>query len=103
MATFQTISSHDARALLDSGAARSIDIRDQSSFEQAHIDGAQRIDNENIEAFIAAADKSQPLIVVCYHGISSQHAAQFLAAQGFEEVYSLNGGYEDWQRAFPVL
>lgn len=103
MANFQIISAFDARTLFDTRQAQSIDIRDALSYEQAHISGAQRIDNDNIEAFIAAADKSQPLVVVCYHGISSQHAAQFLAAQGFEEVYSLTGGFEDWQRTFPPL
>lgn len=101
MPSFQTISAAAAKLLLDSPAARLIDIRDEHTFNAAHIEGAQRIDNSNIDAFIAAADKSQPLIVVCYHGISSQHAAQFLAAQGFDEVYSLSGGFEDWQRTFP--
>jgi thiosulfate sulfurtransferase len=101
MPDFQTISAADARTLLDTRPTQLIDIRDELTFEQAHIAGAQRIDNDNIGAFMAAADKSQPLIVVCYHGISSQHAAQFMVAQGFAEVYSLTGGFEDWQRTFP--
>jgi thiosulfate sulfurtransferase len=100
MSGFQNISATDARALLDDRAAALVDIRDEHSFAQAHIAGAQRIDNGNIESFIATADRSQPLIVVCYHGISSQHAAQFFSAQGFSEVYSLSGGFEGWQRTF---
>ena len=103
MPNFQTISATDARTLLDSRPAQLIDIRDELSFAQTHMDGAQRIDNDNIEAFIAAADKNQPLIVVCYHGISSQHAAQFMVAQGFAEVYSLSGGFEEWRNRFPPL
>jgi thiosulfate sulfurtransferase len=101
MPQFQTISATDARSLLDTRSAQLIDIRDEHSFAQAHISGAQRIDNGNIGTFIEAADKSQPLIVVCYHGISSQNAAQFMVSQGFGEVYSLTGGFEDWQRTFP--
>ena len=101
MSNFQTISATDARALIDTRPAQLIDIRDELTFLQAHIEGSQRIDNDNVEAFIASADRSQPLIVVCYHGISSQHAAQFMATQGFSEVYSLSGGFEDWQRTFP--
>jgi thiosulfate sulfurtransferase len=102
MSNFQTISATAARALLDTRPARLIDIRDEQTFAQAHIAGSQHIDNSNVESFIAEADKSQPLIVVCYHGISSQHAAQFMAARGFSEVYSLSGGFEDWQRTFPA-
>jgi thiosulfate sulfurtransferase len=103
MSTFQTISATDARTLLDTRPTQLIDIRDEQTFAQAHIEGAQRIDNDNIGAFIATAEKNQPLIVVCYHGISSQHAAQFMAAQGFTEVYSLTGGFEDWRNTFPPL
>jgi thiosulfate sulfurtransferase len=42
-----------------------------------------------------------PVIVCCYHGISSQQAAQFLIHQGFEEVYSLDGGFEAWRKDQP--
>ncbi|MCV6069119.1 sulfurtransferase, partial [Escherichia coli] len=39
-----------------------------------------------------------------YHGISSQGAAQYLVNQGFEQVYSVDGGFEAWQRAqLPIV
>ena len=44
-------------------------------------------------------DFETPVIVCCYHGISSQQAAQFLIHQGYDEVYSLDGGYEAWLNA----
>ena len=47
-------------------------------------------------AFVSESDKDIPLIVCCYHGISSQGAAAYFAEQGFREVYSLNGGYDAW-------
>lgn len=99
MAHFTNISVDEARALLAARPTQLVDIRDEHSFAQAHIDGAQRVDNTSIDGFIEGADKSQPLLVVCYHGISSQHAAQFFAAQGFEEVYSLSGGFEEWRNS----
>jgi len=40
-------------------------------------------------------------VVCCYHGISSQQAAQFLISQDFTEVYSLDGGFTDWQLQYP--
>lgn len=103
MTSFSNISVSEARALIDARPTQLIDIRDELSFDEAHIEGSQRIDNGSIDAFIAAADKNQPLLVVCYHGISSQHAAQFFSAQGFAEVYSLSGGFEEWRSTFPPL
>jgi thiosulfate sulfurtransferase len=46
----------------------------------------------------------QPILVMCYHGISSQGAAQYLVNQGFEQVYSVDGGFEAWHRAeLPIV
>lgn len=76
-----------------------VDIRDAASFESAHIEGSLNLNNDNIANFIAAADMDLPLIVVCYHGISSQGAAQYLVEQGFDDVYSLDGGYQAWRES----
>ena len=35
-------------------------------------------------------------------GNSSQGAAQYLLQQGYDEVYSLDGGFEAWRREFPI-
>lgn len=98
--TFQRITPHQARELLDQGA-QLVDIRDAQSFGLGHIPGAQRLDNHSLPDLIARADFDQPLIVSCYHGISSQSAAAYLAHQGFSQVYSLDGGFEGWQHAYP--
>lgn len=99
--TYRTLAAAAAKTLLDKRAAQVIDIRDTYAFTQAHIAGALRIDNSNVDTFIGALDKTVPLIVCCYHGISSRNAAQFFAEQGCREVYSLDGGFEGWCAAFP--
>jgi thiosulfate sulfurtransferase len=103
MKTFQTISIGDAHALLAQPNTQLVDIRDEYSFDNGHIERAQRIDNGNVGNFIVNADKSAPLIVCCYHGISSQNVAQFFIEQGFDEVYSLSGGFEEWKTTFPAV
>lgn len=102
MPSYQTISAAAAKTLLGERTTLLVDIRDEHTFAQAHIAGAQRIDNSNVGALIDAVDKTQPLIVCCYHGISSHSAAQFFADQGFTEVYSLDGGFEGWRSEFPT-
>ena len=70
--TIQTISVIDARNILADGQAVFIDIRDPGSYERAHIPGAIRIDDTNVEEFFAATDKANTHVVYCYHGINSQ-------------------------------
>lgn len=103
MKTFQNISAAEAQTLLGESSTQLIDIRDEFAFGEGHIEGAQRIDNNNVGNFIAESDKAAPLIVCCYHGISSQSVAQFFIEQGFIEVYSLSGGFEEWRAAFPYV
>lgn len=79
-----------------------VDIRDPQSFAQGHIPGSRRLDNDTVGAFIEEASREAPLVVVCYHGHSSQQAAAWLAGQGFAEVYSLDGGFTDWQLRHPA-
>ncbi|WP_207063625.1 thiosulfate sulfurtransferase GlpE [Motiliproteus sp. SC1-56] len=100
MEQFQLIDPDAAKALLDAGAALA-DIRDEESFARGHIRGAQHLGNHNLQEFIDRNDLDLPLIVCCYHGNSSQPAAQYLFERGFEAVYSLNGGYEIWQTRYP--
>ena len=77
-----------------------VDIRDPASFQAGHIPGAIHLSNENIPDFLRDADYDAPVVVCCYHGISSQQAAQFLISQDFTDVYSLDGGFVQWQAEY---
>jgi thiosulfate sulfurtransferase len=100
MSEFKRIDAAQAQSLREQGAAV-VDIRDPQSFARVHISGSQHLDNQSLPDFIRAADLDQPLLVVCYHGNSSQSAAAYLVGQGFADVYSLDGGIEAWQASFP--
>lgn len=94
---FKRISPEAYRQLASSQATTLLDIRDPQSFAQGHIADAISIEQINIENFVEEEPKDKPLVVCCYHGISSQSAAAFFAEKGFTEVYSLDGGYEGWR------
>lgn len=79
-----------------------VDIRDPQSFANGHMPQATHLSNDNFAEFLSATAKDQPVVVVCYHGISSQRAAEVIAAQGFETVYSMDGGFDAWQVSQPV-
>lgn len=99
MDQFKHIDVEGAHSLLQEGKARMVDIRDPQSFAVAHAEEAFHLTNDSIVSFMDEVEFEQPVLVMCYHGISSQGAAQYLINQGFEQVYSVDGGFEAWQRA----
>ena len=76
-----------------------VDTRDPQSYALNHIPTAFNLNQGNLEQHLSEIDMDTPLVVCCYHGISSQGVAQFLVERGFEEVYSLVGGFEAYEQA----
>jgi len=101
MEQFEAISVEQAHTCLKEGNAVMVDIRDIQSFNTAHALGAFHLSNESISAFMQQTETTQPVLVMCYHGISSRSAAQYLLTQGFDSVYSVDGGFEAWSKTFP--
>ncbi|MFV0449863.1 MAG: thiosulfate sulfurtransferase GlpE [Vibrio sp.] len=99
MDQFQHIDVAAAQALIEQKNAKLVDIRDPQSFATAHAKAAFHLTNDSIVSFMEQAEFDEPVLVMCYHGISSQSAAQYLVNQGFEQVYSVDGGFEAWHRA----
>lgn len=100
MSQFECIECDEAKEQLDQGAVL-FDIRDQDSFNQAHPLLAKNLNNENFQELLAPLPPEQEILVLCYHGISSQSAAQYIASQGFSNTKSVNGGFTQWQQLFP--
>ena len=97
MACFEEIDVEQAKKMMASQEVVIVDIRDPQSYEEAHIPQAIRIDQSNIQEFLQKKDKDKPLICYCYHGFSSQNAAEYFHHNGFQKVYSIVGGFEAWR------
>lgn len=98
MSELQRIDISGAQTLIDKGA-HIVDIRQPADYAAGHIGGARHLDNHSLTEFMNAVDYDEPIIVCCYHGISSLNAANYLISQGFTNVYSLDGGFEGWRNA----
>ncbi|PSW19334.1 thiosulfate sulfurtransferase GlpE [Photobacterium sanctipauli] len=106
MDQFEHIGVEQAYALLNQASENAVlvDIRDPQSYALSHPEGAFHLTNDTMVAFMDEVDFEQPVIVMCYHGISSQGAAQYLINQGYDCVYSLDGGFEAWKRqSYPCI
>ena len=100
---FTRISPQEAQDLITQSQAQVVDIRDPQAFSAGHIPGAVLLNNDNLQHYVDSADLEKPLLVCCYHGNSSQGAADFLNSdKGFAKTYSIDGGFEAWKMGFEV-
>jgi thiosulfate sulfurtransferase len=100
MTQFSTLLPQQALELLNDKANEAVlvDIRDPQSFQTAHAPMAFHLTDSSLVSWMNEVEFDQPIVVMCYHGVSSQGAAQYLIEQGFEQVYSVDGGFVAWQR-----
>lgn len=94
---FIQITYDKAKDMIENNEVTVADVRSRESYEENHIPNATHLSMANLETFCDLSDKSKPVLVYCYHGISSQSVAQHLIEQGFKNVFSLLGGFEAWQ------
>lgn len=78
------------------------DIRDPNSFAAGHMVGAKNLHGGNFAELTGQCEPDTPIVVVCYHGHSSLMAAQVLINHGFENVMSMDGGFEAWRHQYPI-
>ena len=98
--TVTTIDAATAREMmLEPGARYTVlDVREQSEYDEGHIEGAKLLPYGSITAESAAAvlpGKDETVLVYCRSGRRSAIAAQALADLGYTAVYDF-GGIIDW-------
>ncbi len=98
MPNYGTINVTELKAKLDAGeAVRLIDVREPHEHHHAKIAGAELKPLGQITQWRQElADKDEEIILHCHHGMRSDRACQFLAAQGFTKLSNLTGGIDDW-------
>jgi thiosulfate sulfurtransferase len=99
---FKPLTHVEAKSLIAERSIVIIDARDQESYAKGHIENAIHLTATALQDFCKKTEQVTPILVYCYHGISSQSVAQYLVDQGFSEVYSLAGGFEKWKAHHPI-
>jgi rhodanese-related sulfurtransferase/rubrerythrin len=74
-----------------------LDVRQPKEYEQGHLAGALLMPVREVTTRLAELDREKPLLVYCHSGVRSKAACQLLLAEGFREVYNMNGGIVAWQ------
>ncbi|MCF6299586.1 MAG: Grx4 family monothiol glutaredoxin [Proteobacteria bacterium] len=79
----------------DKEQAQIFDVRSEEKFSLGSIPQSKRLSKQSMQD-IEQMDKQTPLVFVCQIGKSSQGAADHFRKKGFDNVYSLDGGYNAW-------
>jgi sulfur-carrier protein adenylyltransferase/sulfurtransferase len=73
-----------------------IDVREPYEWRIARIEGARLIPLGRIGASVPELPRDRPIVLYCHHGVRSRAACEFLVAQGFDAVWNLSGGIDQW-------
>ncbi len=96
LAPIRQLTAHKLKALLDSGAPiELVDVRTEQERAVAAIEGSRLLDQAYHDALLQR-ERDTPIVFQCHHGIRSQNAAEYFRAQGFTNLYNLEGGIEAW-------
>jgi rhodanese-related sulfurtransferase len=75
-----------------------LDVRDPWETALARLDHAVHIPMEEIELRTEELDPRAETVVHCHHGVRSAAVAEYLARLGFDKVWNLEGGIDQWAR-----
>lgn len=91
---FYEISPQDVRARLEAGETLTlVDVRQPWEYARYHIPGAVLLPTDLLAAnYAAMLNPDDEIICLCEHGVRSEAAARFLAAQGYAHAATMTGG-----------
>ncbi|MGE4370003.1 MAG: rhodanese-like domain-containing protein [Burkholderiaceae bacterium] len=99
----KTLAVPEAVRLANQNDGLFIDIRNHDAFKAGAIPQARNIPVADINTKTGSLPKDKPLIVYCEQGRESMRIARSLRKQGFDQVYSIDGGLRGWlQAGMPV-
>ena len=77
-----------------------IDVRSPEEKVEGFIEGAKVINimGPTFEEDIKSLDKDKTYLVYCRSGNRSSTACGFMASNGFEKLYNLDGGIQAWNQ-----
>ena len=75
-----------------------IDLRDSDSFDSGHITNSKNIpSNDLIRRSNEINHKNKVIVLVCDMGSVSPNAGESLMKEGFENIFILRGGINQWK------
>lgn len=99
MADFKNITADELQMMLQQGGLRLVDVRTDAEIARGKIPQGEPLPLHLIPLRINEMDKAVTTVFYCQMGGRSAQAAAFAAANGFADVYNLQGGIIGWAQA----
>ena len=96
--SFQDINSDELELMIKKEDLVLLDVRTPTEYINGHLISAVNINyyGENFDDEIDKLDKLKPIVVYCKSGGRSSKSALKLVEKGFEKIYNLKGGFDQW-------
>lgn len=94
MSGFESISAEELKGRLNEVAL--FDVRGPAETARGIIEGARLLPLHLVPMNVDQFPRDQDVVIYCHSGARSAQACQFLASQGFERLYNLDGGVMYW-------
>ncbi|MHB8891596.1 MAG: rhodanese-like domain-containing protein [Candidatus Limnocylindrales bacterium] len=75
-----------------------LDVRERDEFMSVRIEGSLFIPMSQLGVRLQDVPKDRPILVICASGSRSTGATSYLLAAGWEDVGSVAGGVDTWER-----
>lgn len=98
-AAFREVTPAEAQAAVEKSKVQFIDVRGDVEFSVRHAPRSVNIPLGQLDAKIAELDRNAPTYVICEVGQRSKTAAAQLKKAGFNDVYHVTGGIQEWVKA----
>ncbi|UDM32620.1 rhodanese-like domain-containing protein [Lentilactobacillus laojiaonis] len=76
--------------------AQVVDLREKSNFNAGHILGARNIPYSTMRTFYQQIRPDLPVYLYDQGKTLSKRATKLLNKQGYDKIYILKGGYQNW-------
>ncbi len=96
--SYRHISIHDVQALRTSQPDTIvIDVREPNEYAIARLDNTILCPISTSASWIESFAKDAAIVVICHHGIRSEHVASAMTSRhGYTNVATMDGGLDEW-------
>jgi rhodanese-related sulfurtransferase len=96
---FKEVTVAELQAMVKQNSVRLVDVRTDAEISQGKIPQGEPLPLHLIPLRLGGMDKNATTVFYCRSGGRSAQAAAFAAANGFADVYNLQGGIIAWANA----
>ena len=96
---YVVVDTHAAVSLMDDDELIILDVREEKERSSGFINNDINIPMSQVKNKMGSLDKSKNILVYCKSGTRSDQISGFLSKNEFQNVSSLKGGLNAWQKA----